>query len=994
MINYPRTHRIIAWTIFALSLLVYALTLAPTASFWDCGEFIAGSYRLQTVHPPGAPLYQLLGRLFSFFSVGNVQQVAFWVNMLSAVCSAFCVMLTYLIAAKLAPKIVNPMGLPLAFHQHLSIWGAGAVAALTLAFTDTFWFSAVEAEVYALSSCFTMLVLWAALKWEENKSNRYHVRWLLFIAYATGLSIGIHLLNLLVIPAVTLIIYFGLKPYSFWGLVKGSAIGVGLLLIIQFGIIPVIPSLAFVADRFAVNQMGWSAGKGAWLFIGLLASIVILALAISHQKKWHNVQLVFLCLAFVLIGFSSYIIIPVRAAAQPPLNVNHADNAAAFSAYINREQYGSRALAHGPAFNAPIDSFVQGKPQWRMGDDGKYHVVGHTTNYLYNPAYMLWFPRVGDVYSKNSAEGYAGWTGIDPDSVPTQAKNLEFFFKYHLLHMYVRYHLWNFAARQNDLQGHGNALDGNGLTGFSFIDDSIAAPQQGAPPIVANNKANNNYYMLPLLLGIVGLFFQAKRNKEGFWPMLLFFLFTGALLAVYLNIPPFEPRERDYAFVGSFQAFSIWVGLGALWLMRFLHIKVKKGIWLGLIAALCASPAVLISQNWDDHDRSQNYFARDYAVNFLQNLAPNAIVFVQGDNDTYPLWYLQNVEGFRTDVRVINTSLLGTDWAAFDLVRPQYQSAPLKLSISPYQYQQGKMAMVKVVSPNYTQPSTLHFVNALEVLAADSGNTETLSTGNLRCVLPAKKLVLSFSNDSSTTGRLLEMEMTAPFLSRAEVLLIDILANNPDRVVYFSSRNAKNLLPQLQSYWQYEGLVHRLGHYPQPDWKETSGSLSATDFYALVKQWNLRGYSSPKNYIDPEARKLARHYMNICGITTKNLLREGQPQKAAELAAWCIDAIGLNVVEIADYYSPVAFADALYAGGQTQKANEYAQQLTQRLMAEATYYHSLKNTIADYTARKEIKIPLKGLRQLKEVLNSHHQTQKAQEIEKFLIFFAPPKPQP
>lgn len=964
------------------------LTLSPTVSFWDCGEFISGAYRLQVVHPPGAPLYQMLGRIFSLFAFGNAENVAFWVNMLSAVSSAFCVLLAYLITTRLATKIVNPMGLSLAFHQHLSIWGAGAVAALTLAFTDTFWFSAVEAEVYSLSSLFTLLVFWASLKWEENKNNPSHIRWLLFMTFAVGLSIGVHLLNLLVIPAVVFVVYFGLKPYSRWGIIKASVIGVVLLLVIQFVIIPYIPALAAYADRYTANNWAWNIGSGAWLSLALLGGFIALVLFFSRQKKWFKIHLAILCLALVLIGYSSYTLVPIRAAAQPPININGPDNAFSFLSYLNREQYGGRAFVHGPAFNAPIDSVLQGQAIWRPNENGQYEISGYETDYLFNKNYMLWFPRIGDVFSDDSQDGYVGWTKLNPDAEPSQAKNLEFFFKYQMLHMYVRYHLWNFAGRQNDAQGHGNAMDGNGVTGFSFIDENIAAPLNGQPQARADNKAANNYYLLPLLLGFAGMFFQAKKDKTSFASLLILFLFTGFFLCLYLNVPPFEPRERDYVFVGSFQVFSIWVGLGALWLMRFLHTKITKGIWLGLIVSLCISPLLLISQNWDDHNRSENYFARDYAANVLQSLAPNAILFVYGDNDTYPLWYLQNVEGLRTDVRVLNANLLGSDWGAFGLEQQQYNSPPIQLSISPFKYQQNKRLLVSIVPPTPNEKPEMHFADALAHIAQDSSNTEMLSSGNLRCILPARSLFLRFDTDSSTTGIIYSFDLNSRFLTRADVLLMDILTNNPSRPIYFSSRSKKMPLPQLQRWLNYEGLVYHLGNYPHEDWTETS-ELTSYNLAPLIKQWQLRGFSSAKNYIDPEAKKIAQHYMDVCTHTIATCQQELNPKKAGELALLCVDAFALNNFDFNSYAAPLTFANALYANGQTEKANAYVQQLTQRLMDETTYYQSLKNSIADYSARKEIKISLKGLRQLKDLLNSQQQTQKAQEIEKFLAFFAP-----
>jgi hypothetical protein len=998
VINFKRTNTIIGWLVFGLALLVYVLTLEPWVSYWDCGEFISASYGLQIVHPPGAPLYQMLGRLFSLLAFGNTAHVAFCVNMLSAVASAFCVLFTYFITTHIAKKIVSPVGLPLVKNQAIMVWGAGVVGALTLAFSDTFWFSAVEAEVYALSSFFTMLVFWAALQWEDSQNNR--PRWLVFIAFAIGLSIGVHLLNLLVVPAVVLVIFFCYRKYSFLNVVVAGIIGLAALLFIQYLIIPGIPTLAAITDRWFVNDWGASFGAGVIAFLGFLFIVLIGFVAISRRKQWAAQHTIMLCLVFLLIGYSSYLLVPIRSAAHPPVNINTPDDAFSFLSYLNRDQYGKRALLYGPSFNASIKEFKMGKPFWRPVN-GKYEVVGHGNDYVFDPEYMSVFPRMGDLYSSSSKSGYIGWTGADPDKPPTFAENISFFFKYQFLHMYVRYHLWNFAGRQNNRQGHGNAIHGNGVSGIPVLDNFVAAPNNNLPDVYARNKARNYYYFLPLLLGLAGLFYHSSKNKYGFLPLFALFLFTGAFLAIYLNGPPFEPRERDYVFVGSFQAFSVWVGVGALWLMRKLHRLVKKGIWIGLIIAFLAAPLMLISQNWDDHDRSGRSFARDYARNCLQNLAPNAVLFVYGDNDTYPLWYLQNVEGFRTDVRVINANLLNTDWAAFDLVRKQLASAPLKLTISPQQYQNDMYDLLRI---NNYGDSTMTVAAALQFAAQDTSaqNIFKYASGRVRVTLPCGSLFIpidkektkNWLTDGDTAYRInsFEVPITSSSVFRAGVVMLDIIANNYyERPIYFSSFSEAENLPQLNKYLRLEGLAYRLLPVQYPDSMGYFNRINTAQMDTMLRQLALSGYNNPKIYTDPEAISIAYHYRNLFSLTAEKLISEGDTTGAAKLSQLCIEQLPVTLIDYKYHKPALVFLRALYSAKQLPQAGAFYAALSSQLMQKATYFSSLSNTIAQYEGRNETEKAVTALTELKDLLISLNQNQKANELGKFLAFYPSPK---
>lgn len=993
MVNFSRTNNIIGWLLFLAALLVYALTLEPYVSYWDCGEFIAASYKLQVVHPPGAPLFQMLGRLFSLLSFGDETRVAFWVNMLSATSSALCVMFTYFITIRIAQKLINPAQLPITKNKAIVLWGSGIIAALTLTFSDTFWFSAVEAEVYALSSFFTMLVFWAALKYDDSQDNK--PQWLLFIAFAVGLSIGVHLLNLLVVPAVVLVIVLSGKPFQWLRLLWGSALGVALLLFIQFIVIPKLPQWAADTDRWMVNGFGASYGVGIVLFFAILLIIITILLFISHKKQWAAAQIGLLCMVFILIGYSSYLMVPIRAAAKPPVNINAPADAYSFLSYLNRDQYGSRSLLHGPYFNAPIKDFTLGKEAWRPSG-GKYVVTGRENEYEFDPAYTTFFPRMGNTFDGSSQTGYIGWTGVDPSKPPTFDKNLEFFFKYQVLHMYVRYHLWNFSGRQNNRQGHGNAVHGNGVSGISILDETISAPEENLPAILAQNKGRNFYYLLPLLLGLAGLLFHASPKNYGFWPLFLLFLFTGFFLCLYLNIPPFEPRERDYVFVGSFQVFSIWVGLGALWLAQTLQRRIPKGTWIGLIAAFLAAPCLMAAQNWDDHDRSGRSFTRDFARNYLQSLAPNAILFVYGDNDTYPLWYLQNVEGVRPDVRVVNANLLNTDWAAAELTEKKYDSEPLKLSISPDKYVYDQFELVKIENTG----NAMELEKALALLAEPPSekNRHKYNNGRERSKLSASGVYFNIPREKAigmiaptdTMYRVarFEVPLSSSALFRAELLLLDVIANNfLERPIYFASQSEAENLKQLNRYLRLEGLAYRLTPLQYPDSVGYFNRLNTRQMTGILKDFQLNGYNNPKLYTDPDALSAAFHYRNLYSLTAEKLMAEGDTSTACMLAAQCNQAFPCSMVDY-KYPSPaINFIKAMSRGGYQKEAEQLTADLIAQLMQKTVYYNALKGGIADYEGRTEGEKAIKTLGDLKALLLQLNQPQKAAEIEKFLGFY-------
>ncbi|HDR68691.1 MAG TPA: DUF2723 domain-containing protein, partial [Bacteroidaceae bacterium] len=717
MENYRRLNLITGWGIFLISLVVYLLTIEPTTSFWDCGEFIATAYKLEVGHPPGAPIFMILGRFFTLFAGNDVTKIAITMNILSAMASAFTILFLFWTITHLVKKFYDKEE-KLSRGALITIMGSGAVGALAFTFSDSFWFSAGEAEVYSTSSLFTAVVFWAILKWENIADEPYANRWIILIAYLMGMSIGVHLLNLLTIPAIIFVYYF--RKYT--PTVKGIIASLLISGIILGGIIFVlIPGLTLVASRFElifVNGFKLPFHSGAVFFGMLLVGGFILGIYYTHAKGKVIWNTVLLGLFMVVIGYFSYSIIVIRSAANTPLDESNPEDMFALYSYLNREQYGNNPLVYGPYFNARPISVEDEKPTYYKGDNEYYKVV-RSREYKYDRHSEGIFPRMWSNQSRHAGE-YIYWGKLDesnlydvrrdangnpirgsmgeftydrsrPVGKPTFGENLRFFFRYQVGYMYLRYFMWNFAGRQNDIQGHGELTKGNWISGIKFIDRARLGPQDNLPGFIKNNKAHNKYYMLPLLLGLIGAFFHYRKDLHDFWIVALLFFLTGLAIVVYLNQYPLQPRERDYAYAGSFYAYAIWIGIGFAALSHWASSKVKS--WMTpvfiLLITLLIVPGIMAKENWDDHNRSHRYTARALAHNFLNSCRPNAILFTNGDNDTFPLWYYQEVEGFRTDVRVVNLSYLTADWYIEQMTYKFYDSDPLPINKTKDKYIQG-----------------------------------------------------------------------------------------------------------------------------------------------------------------------------------------------------------------------------------------------------------------------------------------------------------------
>jgi hypothetical protein len=744
--NYKKLNIILGWGVFVVAAVVYMMTAERTTSFWDCGEYIATAYKLQVGHPPGAPFFQLMGRFFSLFAFGDVSNVALMVNYMSALSSAFTILFLFWSITYLAKKMITKAtDAQLTDAKIFTILGSGLVGALAYTFSDSFWFSAVEGEVYAMSSFFTAIVFWAMLRWEAVAEEKSALRWLILIAFLIGLSIGVHLLNLLAIPALALIYYFKKYETTWKGIVVAMVIGVAVLAFILMGLIPLVPALAGLFERIFVNGFGLPFNTGTVIYFIVIIGAIVLGLRYTHRKGKVILNTIVLSVAVLLIGYSSFFILVIRSNANTPIDENNPENAISLLAYLNREQYGTWPIFSGHYYNAPMVDMEDGNPVYtkkylvyqdsrevasffEKGDarkfaeksggkiKGRYVITDEriSTVPIYDDRFKTVFPRMWSQQRSHHKSAYQEWahknkgervqvggTAEKPEFtyIPTMGENISFFVRYQLGHMYFRYFMWNFAGRQNDIQGHGGPLHGNWFTGIKALDKALLGPQDNLPDNLLHNKGTNRFFLLPLLLGIIGLVFHTSGHyKDSLVVMLLFFM-TGIAIVFYLNQYPYQPRERDYSYAASFYAFAIWIGLGIIGIVQWLdkHFK-NKIIPIAVSAAmLVLVPGIMAREGWDDHDRSNKGLALEVAKNYLNACKKNGVVFTNGDNDTFPLWYAQEVENVRTDIKVVNLSLFNTDWYVDQSARRTYEAPGIPLSFTKEQYIQGSRDYVFIL---------------------------------------------------------------------------------------------------------------------------------------------------------------------------------------------------------------------------------------------------------------------------------------------------------
>lgn len=1023
MKNYKFLNNVFGWTAFAIATITYFLTIEPTASFWDCPEFITTAYKLEVGHPPGAPFFMLLGRFFTLFA-SDVTQVALMINILSALASSFTILFLFCSITRLAQKVVTPQeNGSYSIGQIIGILGAGMVGALTFAFTDSFWFSAVEGEVYASSSLFTAVVFWAILKWEEVADQPQADRWLIFIAYMMGLSIGVHLLNLLAIPAIVLVYYFKKFEVTIKGTILALLSSFVILGLLMYGLVPGVMTVASWVELLFVNTFGLSFNSGFLFFcillcvtliwgvyetftgknplrikISFILSIALLGIPFIGEKVWLGVLLllilgvllfvvfkklnvrllntIMLMLTTIVIGYSSYAVIVIRSTANPPMDQNSPDNVFALKSYLNREQYGDRPLLYGQYYNAEIafdvkDGYCIPKKK-EIGDvwspkekelgteNDEYIISDKKIKYIYDDKFCTLFPRM---YSSqpNHESAYKMWGNVkgrkihhescgreETHIVPTFGENLKFFFEYQLAFMYGRYFMWNFAGRQNDIQGHGEVSNGNTLTGIPFIDNLSLGNQSTLPDDMKNNKGRNVYYLLPLLLGIVGLSYQLLRGKKGveaFCITGILFFMTGIAIVLYLNQTPYQPRERDYAYAGSFYAFAIWIGFGVLGVMALLQkIFKKESISAALATILCLGvPIQMASQNWDDHDRSGRTTARDFGRNYLESCAPNAIIFTNGDNDTFPLWYLQEVEGIRTDVRVCNLSYLQTDWYIDQMRRESYDSKPLPISWKRYQYVQGVRDVAQVY--NLPQYPSMELNTAIDSFLLNPNllkdGVGALPSPNLYLPIDKEQVLKTNTVSAEFAENILpqiEINLKKNRIFKHEMMILEMLAqNNWERPIYFAVTVGDDYYMGLKDNFQLEGLAYRL----VPMSQRGGGVNTNVMFDNMLNKFKWGGIDNPDIYLDENNLRMCRTFRMMFYQLVSALVKEEKNEKAIEALDYCMKVIPGTTVKH-DYTSSL-LAGLYYQVGEYKKGDAIMDAIANNCVQNATWFMSLTN---------------------------------------------------
>jgi hypothetical protein len=991
MLNYQRINNIVGWLVFAIAAVVYTLTLEPTTSFWDCGEFISACYKMQVMHPPGAPFFMLTGRIFTLFA-SDPSQVAWTVNFLSGITSAFTILFLFWTITAFGRKMIEKTG-SMSSGSLLALMGAGVVGALAYTFTDSFWFSAVEGEVYAYSSFFTAVVFWAILKWERVADEADSNRWLILIAYLMGLSIGVHLLNLLAIPAICFVYYFRKYEPSRAGVIYTLLISGAVLGFVQYGVIPGITTLSAYSDLFFVNTIGLGFGSGVVIFISLLLAAIVYGIWYTHKhgKVLYNSAL--LALSFIIMGYGTYAMIVIRSASNPPIDMNNPENVFTLLSYLNREQYGDRPLLYGPYFTADVVDQKEGKMRYRKGED-KYIPTGRDIEAIYDPAHQTIFPRA---YKRAGTQQrhidfYKQWLGLRDGQKPTFSDNINFLVSYQLGHMYFRYFMWNFVGRQNDIQGQGMDYErGNWISGIDFIDEGRVGPSAKLPSSKLDNKGRNVYYGLPLLLGILGLVYQYRKDRKDFWVVTFLFVLTGIAINVYLNPEPLQPRERDYAYVGSFYAYAIWIGLGVLALFDLLRKKLPETVVALGVSALClvAVPGILAAENWDDHDRSNKYTARDFAINYLESCAPNAILFTMGDNDTYPLWYAQEVEGIRTDVRIVNLSLLGTDWYINQLRRPMNASAPIKLSIGPEQIAQG----VRDYIPFYDRKlEGAYELGQIMSFVTNEDPQAKLPTqgGDLINYFPTKNFVIPVVKenvvkqgagiDTSVMLDAVVWQYPKNNILKNDLIVLDLIANNAwERPIYWTISMGPESYLGLEDYFQLEGLTYRLVPVRTPSQGGQRARVATDIMYQNFMEKFKWGNMNQDIYLDPESSRMTINLRSNAIRLAEELLAEGRNEEAAKVILKADEEMPHPKVPYMLY--TYRMVELLHMAGDTENANRMAKTLFAMFEEDAAYYRSLRGKVYSFYER-DMQNAMAIMNEMVRIARGNGQNELADDFEK------------
>lgn len=971
MRHYQRWNNILGWIVCFIACFVYISTAERTASWWDCGEYITTAAKLMVGHPPGAPTFQILGCIANIFTFGNVENTAFAINIMSALCSGFSILFLFWSITMLGKKLVGSInkGKEMSLAQCLAIYFSGIVGALAYTFTDSFWFSAVEGEVYAMSSFFTAITFWAILKWEACSEEPHHLRWIVFISFLIGLAIGVHLLNLLVIPAMVFIVYYKKFEHSKKGFWYSVLLSLILLSAILWGIVPYTVKLAGWFEIFFVNSIGLPFNSGTIIYFALLIGAIVYYLYYSSKKQKLLLNTITLCVAFLLIGYSTFFTLVIRSNANVPLNENEPKDAVSLLAYLNREQYGSRPLFYGQYYNARVVEYKQGSAKYIKDEENKcYKHVGYNTEYIFDKAHCGLFPRM---YSSSSSGGrphvqyYKFWSGTKADNgtaAPSFSENMRFFFRYHINWMYMRYFMWNFAGRQNNIQGWGynsdgsrDIFNGNWISGIKFLDEIRLGEQDNLPDHLANNQARNKFYMLPLILGLVGLFFHLKKHKQDCFVVFLLFFMTGIAIVIYLNQPSTEPRERDYSYAGSFYAFAIWIGLGVFALSHYISNWLKKSnIAIPIAtAALCLVlvPGIMAKEGWDDHDRSNRTAAYDFAKNCLMSCKDNSILIANGDNDTFPLWYCQEVEGIGNSIRTVNSALANSYWHIQPLFRKIYTSDPLKFTLTYDMYGQNANDYAHIQNGPVQH---IELASCLKLSGFDPRFKTRNREGDPIMVFPSKNVRINIDTAKMIKNGLLSEEEAKissdlvwkinkdDALYKVDIAFLDLLASNfNERAFYFMSPSAQGSVFPLPSQAQTEGNVYRLVPFSKPNKAVVGeGGMDTEKTYDLfVNKFRWGRLNEDKTAIDPESagytRSIRYQYLQLA----RALVFENKKERAVEVLDKSLEFFPHHKIAFDGFMTYQV--ECYFQADAKEKAIALAQTLFDSYQRKHNYLHSI-----------------------------------------------------
>ena len=957
-------NNITGWAVFAVSLLVYLLTIEPTVSFWDCGEFILCSYRLEVGHPPGAPLFLLLGRFFTLFAGGDTSRVALMVNIMSALASAFTILFLFWTVTRLV-RLATGDSLAVTGGKAVAILASGALGALAYAFSDTFWFSAVEGEVYATSSLFTAAVFWAMLRWYDEADGPHANRWIVLIFYLMGLSIGVHLLNLLTLPVLVLLWYFRKYQVTGRGVAYAVILGFLMLGVLNFLFIPGVARVAGWFELFFVNTVGLPYNSGMYIYLLLFVGLIVFGLWYSLKKNKVVLNWVLTVMAVLMLGYSSFALIIIRANAHPPMNQNDPSDVFSFIYYINRTQYGRAPFLYGHYYSAPVTGVKKSVGSYNK-KDGRY-VPYYLNDYEYDKRFMTLFPRM---YSSDPEHirQYEYWSkaggrkvtvrsggGSEQVVLPSFGQNLRFFFRYQVGVMYGRYFMWNFAGRQNDVQANGNVMDGNWISGIPFIDNARLGDQSLLPKENLNNPARNRYYLLPLLAGLAGIFWQYRRDKKGLSLVVLLFIMTGLAIVTYLNQSPSQPRERDYAYAGSFYAFTIWIGMGVMLLYDLLRKFMKEypAAVAPAVVLMAAIPMLMLLQNYDDHDRSDRYTARDIASNYLSSVDENAILLTYGDNDSFPLWYIQDVEGYRTDVRVANLSYLQSGFYIETMSRKAFDSDPLPFTLPYEKYAEGERVQLPV-EELIKEPTPIRKV--IEFAGSDDpkAKVDLSGRGDFFNFIPVRDFIVDVdSAHVIATGAVRPYHadrIISPMIWRFkgsmvikdDLAVMDFMAgNNWERPLYYAVTVPSSNYIGLEDFFLLEGMAYRVS--PVTIDRPAAGQTGMVDteemYEKMMNRFRWGNAGEPHVYLDENNRRLMDIFRRQFARLSKALALEGDTVRALAAAEKGISLVPPEKMPY-DYFS-IDLAEALAMAGRKEDAEKMFTAIVDNALASLTFITSL-----------------------------------------------------